>query len=236
VTDQGPDAPPPAEPDREGATPVPPPVQPQPTPPAPAFVPPQSAAPSGPHPTPHPPAPQPVPVPYPNAQQPVYAQPPAGAYGQPFAAPYTAPPAAGYQPRQLRPAGPRTLGAMSFILSLLAAVVVPIVASCAGWGIGAGMGAQQLADLSQSNASTSAMLAALTPVRGQVLLAEIAFWAGTVLGIWAIVQGIVAVARRRGRGFGIAAIIVAAIGPLAYFVLLLIFLGMGAAAAVPPNA
>jgi len=181
--------------------------------------------------------PQPVPVPYPNAQQPVYPQPPADAYGQPFAAPYTAPAAAApYRPRQPRPAGPPTLGAVAFILSLLAAVAAPIAASFAGWGIGAGIGAQQLTDLSEANASTSAMLAALTPVRGQVLVAEIAFWAGTILGIWAIVQGIVAITRHRGRGFGIAAIIVAAVGPLAYFVLLLIFLGMGAAGAVPPNA
>jgi hypothetical protein len=175
-------------------------------------------------------------MPYPNAQQPVYAQPPADAYGRPFAAPYAAPPATGYQPRQPRPAGPGTLGAVAFILSLLAAVVVPIVASFAGWGIGAGIGAQQLTDLSEANASSSEMLAALTPVRGQVLVTEIAFWAGTILGIWAIVQGIVAIARRRGRGFGIAAVIVAAIGPIVFFVLLLIFLGLGAAGSVPPNA
>ncbi|GAA4352186.1 hypothetical protein [Microbacterium rhizosphaerae] len=183
-----------------------------------------------------PPAPQPVPMPYPNTRQPVYGQPPADAYGRPFAAPYTAPPAPGYRPRQPRPAGSRTLGAVAFILSLLAAVVAPIVASFAGWGIGAGVGAQQLSALSETNASTSAMLAALTPVRGEVLVAEIAFWAGMILGIWAIVQGIVAIATRRGRGFGIAAVIVAAIGPFAYFVLLLIFLGLGAAGAVPPNA
>jgi hypothetical protein len=125
---------------------------------------------------------------------------------------------------------------VAFILSLLAAVVAPIVAAVAGWGIGAGIGAQQLTDLSQENASTSAILAALTPVRGQVLAVEIAFWAGFILGVWAIVQGIVAIARRRGRGFGIAAIIVAVIGPFAYFLLLLTFLGLGAAGAVPPNA
>ena len=54
-------------------------------------------------------------------------------------------------------------------------------------------------------------LSFLSPVREWVLLGEIAFWGGTVLGIWAIVQGIVAVAKRRGLGTGIAAIVVAVV-------------------------
>jgi hypothetical protein len=190
-------------------------------------------------------------MPYPNAGQPVYTQPvytqpvytqpaytqpPSDAYGRPFAAPYATPPVAGYQPRQPTPAGPSALGAVAFILSLLAAVGAPIVVSFAAWGIGTGLGSQEFTTLTENSPSTSVLLAALTPVRGQVLAAEIAFWAGTILGIWAIIQGIVAIAKRRGRGFGIAAIVVAVIGPFVFFWLAVIFLGMGAAGAVPPNA
>ena len=58
----------------------------------------------------------------------------------------------------------------------------------------------------------------LTPVRDWVLLGEIAFWAGTVLGTWALVQGIVAIVKDRGRGWGIAAVVLAVIGPIAFAV------------------
>ncbi|MGA7148519.1 MAG: hypothetical protein WBX17_08550, partial [Microbacterium sp.] len=63
----------------------------------------------------------------------------------------------------------------------------------------------------------SADLSTYSPVRGWVLVGEIAFWVGTVLGTWALVQGIIAAVKRRGRGSGIAAIVVAAIGPLVFF-------------------
>ena len=41
----------------------------------------------------------------------------------------------------------------------------------------------------------------LTPVREWVLVGELAFWGGTVLGIWALVQGIIAIVKNRGRGW-----------------------------------
>jgi hypothetical protein len=63
-------------------------------------------------------------------------------------------------------------------------------------------------------------------VREWVLLGEIAFWAGTVLGIWAIVQGIVAIAKRRGLGTGIAAVVVAVVG---FFIFVTTVYGAGLA-------
>jgi hypothetical protein len=56
----------------------------------------------------------------------------------------------------------------------------------------------------------------LAPVRDWVLVGEVAFWAGTVLGVWAIIQGIVAVVKNSGRGWGIVAIVIGAIGPIAF--------------------
>src|SRR5690606_42154186 len=73
-------------------------------------------------------------------------------------------------------------------------------------------------------------LSILTPVRIQVLWAEIAFWSGTALGVGAIVLGIVAVAKRRGRGLGVTAIVLAALGPFGFFLAVSVFLGIGAAA------
>ncbi len=67
----------------------------------------------------------------------------------------------------------------------------------------------------------------LTPVRGWVLMAELAFWAGTILGIWALVQGIIATVKNRGRGWGIAALVIALIGPVAFAIGIQAFLAAG---------
>ncbi|MEJ3403722.1 hypothetical protein WDJ51_03145 [Rathayibacter sp. YIM 133350] len=53
---------------------------------------------------------------------------------------------------------------------------------------------------------------------------------GTLLGLWALIQGIVAVATRRGRGFGVAAIVIATITPVLSFVLFSIAGNVSAAA------
>ncbi len=66
------------------------------------------------------------------------------------------------------------------------------------------------------NLSNAQLLALLSPVRGLVLWAEIGFWAGTALGIWALAQGIVAIATKRGGGAGIAAVVLAALGPVVF--------------------
>ena len=45
---------------------------------------------------------------------------------------------------------------------------------------------------------------------------------GTVVGIWALTQGIFAVALRRGRGYGIAAIIISVVDPVLSLVTFLV--------------
>ena len=66
-------------------------------------------------------------------------------------------------------------------------------------------------------------------MRDQVLLGEIAFWLGTLLGTWALVQGMVALSRRRGRGYGIAAVVVAVLAPAVFAVVTWIALVAGLA-------
>ncbi|UYO96122.1 hypothetical protein OED01_10950 [Microbacterium sp. M28] len=155
---------------------------------------------------------------------------PTGAYQAPVGA-YQAP-AGGYQsaagPYEV-PAPPapqsRTTGVLSLILSLAAAVVIPILGAVAAWEIGRRLpgtvDALEPADMDS--------LAFLAPARDQVLWAEVSFWTGTVLGIVAFILGILAIVKRRGRGMGIAGIVGAVIGPVIFFTAVFIALSIGAA-------
>ena len=167
-----------------------------------------------------------------------YAQPydPAQGYGQPYAAPYVMPSAPQYgqaigapgaAPRQ-----PGGLGLTALIIAIVAAVVPPVLAAIAAFGVGevlARNGASQ-----GSNPEAFANLALLAGSREWVLLGEIAFWAGTVLGIWAIVQGIIAIVKRRGRGTGIAALVVAVVAPMGFFFAAYVMVFIGLAAGLAP--
>ena len=149
------------------------------------------------------PTPQPQsPTPHAYAPPHGYAPPPQG-YG-----PYVPLPAA---PRVRRGAGP---GIVAFVLALLATVGATVVGSIAGYGIGIGTGRS----IALQPMDVDFDWSILSPVRDWVLLGEIAFWAGTVLGTWALVQGIVAIVKDRGRAWGIAAVILAVLGPIAFAV------------------
>ena len=175
---------------------------------------------------------QPAPVPPPAATG--YPAPPIAppAYGAPqrFAQPttpvYQAPPGAfsgpagGFTtpyaptPQTARGSG---LGRTALLLSLVATVVLTVVGAVLAWQVGNGIGSS--ADLTTlENQVGAGDLSILTPVRDLVLWVEITSWAATALGIWALVQGIVAIAKRRGRGSGVAAVIIAVLGPFVYFV------------------
>lgn len=170
-----------------------------------------------------------VPPAAPHATTPGYA-PPVGyavppVAGQPTAAPYAAPPYAGALAAP-RDAGGRGLGVTALVLSLVATVGAAIAVAVAGFGIGMGAGREIALNPIDADFDWSM----LAPVRDQVLLGEIAFWLGTVIGVWALVQGIVAIVKNRGRGAGIAAVVIAALGPIVFFVALQGFLAAGFAA------
>lgn len=171
--------------------------------------------------TPTPPYSAPVP-PY---STPV-AYPPAAPYAPaPFAAPYS-PPA----PGALAEASPGRhgagLGVVALVAGLVALVVTPVVAAIASYAIGIGVGRE----VALRPSSASFDLSLLSPVRDSVLHGEIAFWAGTALGVWALVQGIVAIVKNRGRGAGIAAVVVAVLGPIAFGLAVNVFVFAGIAA------
>lgn len=149
-------------------------------------------------------------VPPPGFASPAGSTPSPG-YG-PTAAPATA---SGYPPTDPAYAAPRrsrALGVVALVLALLAAVGASIFAALASFNIGLGTGREIAMRALDADFDWSI----LTPVRDWVLLGEISFWAGTILGITALVLGIVAIVTRRGRGAGIAAVVIAALGPVAF--------------------
>ncbi|UNK71921.1 hypothetical protein [Microbacterium sp. H1-D42] len=151
--------------------------------------------------------------------------PPSGAYGVPIGG-YPAP-AGGYMVPYVEPPASRATGAIALVLSLIAAVVVPIVGAVFGYQIGV------LVPVTAIDVSVESTfqddLALLAPARMQVLWAEVTFWVGTAIGITALVIGIIATAKRRGRGLGITAIILAAVGPAFFFLAVFATFGVGAA-------
>ncbi|MFS0895653.1 hypothetical protein [Microbacterium sp. 179-I 3D3 NHS] len=184
----------------------PPPFPPQAPPPPPAY-PVRSAQGAPAMPTPGP------------AAHPVAAPP--GAYQVPFGG-YGTPAGVDVRPAQ-GSRGPGFLGLLALILAVVAAVVIPIIAGVAGFEIG-----RRLPE--GLTTTTDDVLTILSPARDQVLWAELSFWTGTVLGVAAIVIGIIAIRKRLGRGPGIGAVVVAAVAPMIFFVVLPIAFSTGSAA------
>ncbi|WP_243408981.1 hypothetical protein [Microbacterium sp. TPD7012] len=208
---------PPVPPAPFGAVPPPPPAFPA-APPAPAAAPPAPPAYQAPVTPPAPPAYQTAPAypvaPAPQAAPPGAYQVPVGGYAVPTGA-YTVPDAA--------PRASGFLGILALIFAVVAAVVTPIVVGVAGFEIG-----RRLPE--GISTTTDDVLSALSPARDQVLWAELSFWTGTVLGIAAIVIGIIAIRKKQGRGAGIGALVVAVIAPMIFFVVLLFAFSAGSAA------
>lgn len=149
-----------------------------------------------------------------DPQHPPYVAPPA-----PYAAPYAAPQHPQFAQYVAEPpAAPRgrAVGVVALVLALVALIVTPIVGAVSAFAVGAAYGTGMNGAFTAADADTAEIdWSLLSPARDALLWGEIAFWAGTALGVWAIAQGIVAIVKRRGRGPGIAAVAAAAV---AFFV------------------
>ncbi len=141
-----------------------------------------------------------------------YEQPPQYAQPGPYAPPYVAPSPPVAQPMPQPPGSP-LLGVIALVLAVLAAVGASILGAVAAWQVGVGA-ARELTTRTAADIDWSV----LTPVRDWVLLGEISFWAGTVLGTAALVLGIIAIVKNRGRAAGIVAVVLAGLGPILFFV------------------
>jgi len=170
-----------------------------------------------------PPAYQGAPPSYQGAPAPQAAPP--GAYQVPVGG-YAAP-AGAYQAPVIAEKKSGLLGILALVLAIVASVVTPIVAGIMGFEIGRRL---------PGGLDTTApdFLSILSPARDQVLWAEISFWTGTILGIAAIVIGIIAIRKKQARGAGIAALVVAVLGPIIFWVVLLVTLSTGTATGFLP--
>lgn len=152
------------------------------------------------------------------------AQPPVAAQSAYQAPPFYGQPETGYmrpapygeqqwaQPAP-RPPRSKTVGRVAmiaaicvFVLSLIAATLIGLASGPYAVRNGSGF------HLNTSNSSDPAFLAAN-------IAALFHFALGTLVGIWALVQGIVAAATNRGRSFGVVAIVLAAVAPVLSFVI-----------------
>lgn len=136
---------------------------------------------------------------------------PSAPNGPVFAAPHVAPPAGTLLAPPPAARRGRPLGTWALLLALFAGVLASAVAGFVAFRIARGAGP------GLHGASPSTIdLRVLSPVRDLVLVGEITFWTATVVGIAAVVTGIVAVVRASGRGAGIAAIVIGVVGPVIF--------------------
>jgi len=154
---------------------------------------------------------------------------PSAPNGPVFTAPHAAPPVG----TLLTPPEPtrrgRPLGTWALALSVVASVLASAVGGFAAFRSARGA-APGLATMSSAGFDWRV----LSPVRDLVLLGEVAFWSGTAIGLTALVLGIIAIMRRSGRGSGIAALVISALGPGIFGGLTLIAIVAGLAT-VPPG-
>jgi hypothetical protein len=107
---------------------------------------------------------------------------------------------------------------VAFVAGLIVTVASPIVSVVSGATLG---------HLVKPGDGFSAGFAAganshdpQTALIGLLIVAQLLLGSG--LGIWALVQGIIAVRRLRGRGWGIAAIVLAAAAPIISFIVYIV--------------
>lgn len=163
--------------------------------------------------------------PYGHPPAPIPAPPPPGSYGVPVGG-YPAPIGEYRVPSAQRPPTRRP-GGIALVAALLAAIAAPVAAGLLALRIGT------IAPLERVFSPTGAIIwTALSSARTEVLWVEILFWTATALGILAIVLGIVAAARGRGRGLGITAVILAVIGPVGFLLLTSVLYGVGSGIAL----
>jgi uncharacterized membrane protein HdeD (DUF308 family) len=111
----------------------------------------------------------------------------------------------------------KTVGVIAFVAAVIALVVGVIGGYVLGTALGAsgafkgvldGTGATADPQQLQNDVMNDPAIASKLAV-GSVLM-----WVATLFGVWAIVQGIVAIATKRGRGWGVFALVLAVVAAL----------------------
>ncbi|WP_314456540.1 hypothetical protein [uncultured Microbacterium sp.] len=151
-----------------------------------------------------------------------YNPPPTRSEAQPAPGGYAAP---AYAPEHRGPVS-KKLGIIAFVVSVLAVVVGAILAFVAGVQTG-GLG--QYVDSSTGQVDPESLPpGAEQSAIAVAALSVAAFVVYGILGLWGFIQGIIAAVKNRGRGWGIAAIVIAVLGGI----IVITALGVGAAVGV----
>jgi len=106
----------------------------------------------------------------------------------------------------------RTLGLVALIVAAVVVLAASIGVAIAGYPLGEAAGHA----FASTPVGQSVDPAWMSSLQGWVAVLEVAFWLGTLGGMWALIQGLIAVATNRGRAFGIAASVVAVAGPVIF--------------------
>ncbi len=130
-----------------------------------------------------------------------------------------------YTPEHRAPVS-KKLGIIAFVASVLAVVVGAILAYVAGVQTG-GLGQYVDPSTGQVDAESLPPGAEQSAI-AVAALSVAAFVVYGILGLWGFIQGIIAAVKNRGRGWGIAAIVIAVLGGI----VVVTALGVGAAVGV----
>lgn len=143
---------------------------------------------------------------------------------------YAAPPVAAPAGPASATKGPRGLGLIAFVVSLVAVVIGSILGLLGG--IQSGSLAQFPAFTDGSSTIDPETLPASASQIGLAagVLSVSAFLVWGVLALWGFIQGIIAAVKNRGRGWGITAIVLAVVGGG----VVLVFFGVGAVIGAAP--
>jgi hypothetical protein len=127
-----------------------------------------------------------------------------------------------------KPAKKKTVGVVAFFLGLIALVLGGI----AGYFFGSAIvDSRAFEEIMRNGGTTTPDSSQFSDVMGSpsIIISSVLSLLGTVLGIWAIVQGIIAIVTRRGRGFGVFGLILAVLGPIVLIVVYAVIAGAAAA-------
>lgn len=136
-------------------------------------------------------------------------------YGQ---QPYAAAPASSgspaWQSYEEPKAKKKTLGVVAFVVGLAALVVGVIGGFLFGQAFGGSEAFRDSMENSGATPSDSQITELMTS--SNAVTGSLMFYLGTALGLWAIVQGIIAAVTKRGRAWGVVAIILAVVAVIAF--------------------
>lgn len=136
-------------------------------------------------------------------------------YGQ---QPYAAAPASSgspaWQSYEEPKAKKKTLGVVAFVVGLAALVVGVIGGYLFGQAFGGSEAFRDSMENSGATPSDSQITELMTS--SDAVTGSLMFYLGTALGLWAIVQGIIAAVTKRGRAWGVVAIILAVVAVIAF--------------------